>query len=170
MKNSITIIATLVCTPAFAVTMQPEEVDLPETQVIAVKTSNGKPSAYAEAFGKLVGYYAQPSAGVKVVFPQRSITINGASYAAVGIGGPLKPPQGIEVLTLPRCHFISMHYTGNYDGIGPAIDGLVSRALSQHRQINPACGIRIHHLNSPDNTPIDQLEHVLHVPAGLSKP
>src|SRR5690349_5179133 len=138
MKNIAILVAGLTCTHAFAHVGPIEEVDLPETTVIAVKATSSNPSAYAEAFGKLVGYYAQPNAGVKVVFPQRSIIINGASYAAVAIGAPVTPPPGIDLLTLPQCHFLSASYTGNYDGIRPAIDSVVNKGLGQRRQVNEA--------------------------------
>lgn len=170
MKNFVFALLGLACVQAIAKVGSAKEVDLPETKVIAVRTANGRPPAYAEAFGKLVGYYAQPSAGVKVVFPQRSVTINGESYAAVAVGAPVTPPAGVQLLTLPACHFLSVHYTGNYDGIGPSIDTLVNEALGKKLVISQACGVRIHHLSSPDNTPIDKLEHVIYVPVTRPKP
>lgn len=144
--------------------------ELPETQVIAVRTTSSHPAAYAEAFGKLVGYYAQPSAKVQVVFPQQSITLHTINYATVAVAGPVMPTQGIERLTLPSCRFLSAHYIGGYDGIGMAIAGLVNQAIAQNRQIDARCGVRIHHLNSPDNTPIEKLAHLLYVPVTKPKP
>jgi len=170
MKKYTIALVCLICIQADARVGSIKEVDLPETQVIAVKTANGGPPAYAEAFGKLVGYYAQPTTSVKVVFPQRSVTINGASYAAVAVSSPpANLPVGVELLALPSCHFLSARYTGSYDGLGPSIEAIVNVAIGKKFKINQSCGVRIHHLNSPDNTPIDKLEHVLYVPVARAK-
>lgn len=169
MKKLAFTLCCLLCIQANAKVVSVKEVDLAETKIIGVKTANDSPPAYAEAFGKLVGYYAQPSASVKVVFPQQSVTINQASYAAVAISTPpAMLPMGVELLTLPKCHFLSARYVGNYDGIGPSIDAIVNEALGKKFKIDQACGVRIHHLNSPDNTPIDKLEHLLFVPVTRS--
>ncbi|TAK99310.1 MAG: AraC family transcriptional regulator [Aquabacterium sp.] len=162
--------AATACLAAQAKDVEPELVKQPETVVIAVRTANGTPAAYAEAFGKLVGYYAQPSANVKVVFPQRSITIKGTSYAAIAVAEKPAHPSGVELITLPACRFLSRHYTGHYDGIEPAINQMVNQALATGWRIDQDCGVRIHHLNSPDNTPIDKLQHIIYVPVVGLKP
>ena len=169
MKKSLLLPLLLVSVHHSSFAGKVKEVDLPETTVIAVKTASGKPSAYAEAFGKLVGFYAQPSAGVKVLFPQQSVSINGANYAAVAVKVPPITSADVESLKLPACHFLSTRYVGNYDGIGPTVEELVNQALSKGKRIAGNCGVRIHHFNSPDNTPIEKLEHVIYVPVSSIK-
>lgn len=162
--------ATTACLLAQAKDTESRLVEQPATVVIAVRTANGTPAAYAEAFGKLVGFYAQPSAHVKVIFPQRSLTIKGASYAAIAVAEKPEHPAGVELINLPACRFLSRHYTGHYDGIEPAINQMVNQALATGWRIDQDCGIRIHHLNSPDNTPVDKLRHIIYVPVVRIKP
>ena len=145
-------------------------VEMPATQVIAVAVVSGRPADYAVAFGKLVGYYAQPNRSFQVVFPQMSISLNERSYAAIGVTGAPRSEAGIEVISLPACAFFKQAYVGNYLDISPAIESIVRSALAQGFAVNRACGIRILHLNSPDDTPVEKLSHELYVPVMRQSP
>ena len=82
-----------------------ELVQVPETTVLAVAPSTNNPPAYAAAFGKLVGFYAQPDRTFKPVFPQMSLSLNGRTYSAIAIVGAPQTESGIEALVLPSCLF-----------------------------------------------------------------
>lgn len=149
---------------------QVELISLPETIVLAVAPDSNKPSDYAAAFGKLVGFYAQPNHTFKTVFPQMSLSLNGRSYSAIAITGTPQSAQGIEVLTLPSCEFAHKTYVGNYPGLAPTVRSIVSAAEQEGLTMNHGCGIRVLHANSPDDTPVEQLVHEIYVPVIKRQP
>ena len=145
-------------------------VSRPETTLIAVAPSSNQPSEYAAAFGKLVGYYALPDHTFQVVFPQMSISLEGKSYAAISVSGKPEPDGPVLVLNLPACQFVQEKYVGNYPGLVAKVQSLVSAAVQEGWTVAPQCGIRILHLNSPDDTPVEKLAHDIYVPITKRKP
>ncbi len=142
----------------------PAIVKVPAFKVIAVAAKSSRPIDFAAAYGKLVGYYAQPGHSFHVVFPQISLSLNGRNYAAIRFSGTPKVEGSVKVILLPTCTFLKQEYMGNYPGIAKAIDKMVKYAHSKGYTINSTCGIRVHELNSPDNTPVGKLLHEIYVP------
>lgn len=162
MKNLSLLLPLAFAVPACAADL--DLVRLPATQALALTAVSAAPEDYAAAYGRFVGFYAQPARAASVIFPQMSAIFDGERFAAIGFRGDIEPAQGVQVLRLPSCEFVYRTYVGNYPGIGPMIQALIAEAQQQGFAVSSRCGIRIRHLNSPDNTQADQLVHEVLVP------
>ena len=161
------------CVGAYASFAQAAElqiVSVPETTIIAVAPASNQPADYAAAFGKLVGYYALPNRPSQPIFPQMSVSLKGKSYAAIAVSGRPESEGPVEVLALPACQFVRDKYVGNYPGLVVKVQSLISAANQEGWAIAPQCGIRVHHLNSPDDTPVEKLVHEIYVPVAKREP
>jgi effector-binding domain-containing protein len=142
----------------------PTVVKVPAFKVIAVAAQSNQPVDFATAYGKLVGYYAQPGQPFQVVFPQITLSLNGQNYASIRFLGTVMSNGTVKVIALPACMFLKMSYIGSYTGIPKIIGEMLQYAHAKGYAVNDTCGIRIYELNSPDNTPATKLSHVIYVP------
>jgi len=65
---------------------------------------------------------------------------------------------------LPLCKFIHVTHIGNYNFLEDEIPDLIDQALASGYKLNLICGIRIAHINSPDNTFDDKLQSEIYLP------
>ncbi len=158
--------------------MKTSDPSIKKVQSTTIVSKRGKGLAgnvFPRIVGEIIGQLNRPEnarAGIHIAGPPMFIYIDGQTdpksmefEIGFPIAGKPKLEPGFEVRELPATRVVSMTCMGSYKELEKAMYGKLYRYAAQH-QYNVNGQLREIYLNSPQDTPEDQLITELQLPIG----